>query len=75
MIVFWFLPYAIATGNAMVVKPSEKVPLTMIKIFELIDQLDLPDGLVSLVHGGKHSVDALLEHPLVKALVLLAAHL
>ena len=39
----------------------------MIKIFELIDQLDLPDGLVSLVHGGKHSVDALLEHTLVKA--------
>ena len=67
MIVFWFLPYAIATGNAMVIKPSEKVPLTMIKIFELIDQLDLPDGLVSLVHGGKHSVDALLEHPFVKA--------
>ena len=52
MIVFWFLPYAIATGNAMVIKPSEKVPLTMIKIFELIDQLDLPDGLVSFVHGG-----------------------
>ncbi|MBW8244128.1 CoA-acylating methylmalonate-semialdehyde dehydrogenase [Muricauda oceani] len=68
MIVFWFLPYAIATGNAFIVKPSEKVPLTMMKVFELIDTLDLPKGLVSLVHGGKESVDALLEHPLVKGI-------
>lgn len=68
MIVFWFLPYAIATGNAFIVKPSEKVPLTMIKIFELIDQLDLPKGLINLVHGGKDSVDAILEHPQIKAI-------
>lgn len=67
MIVFWFLPYAIATGNAFIVKPSEKVPLTMIKLFELLDQLDIPKGLVSLVHGGKASVDAILEHPTIKA--------
>jgi malonate-semialdehyde dehydrogenase (acetylating)/methylmalonate-semialdehyde dehydrogenase len=68
MIVFWFLPYAIATGNAFIVKPSEKVPLTMMKIFECIDQLNLPKGLVSLVHGGKPSVDAILEHPEIKAI-------
>jgi malonate-semialdehyde dehydrogenase (acetylating)/methylmalonate-semialdehyde dehydrogenase len=68
MIVFWFLPYAIATGNAFIVKPSEKVPLTMMKIFEFIDQLDIPKGLVNLVHGGKESVDALLEHPTIKAI-------
>lgn len=68
MITFWFLPYAIACGNAMVVKPSEKVPLTMIKIFHLIDQLDLPKGLVNMVQGGKEAVDALLEHSLVKAI-------
>lgn len=68
MIVFWFLPYAIATGNAFIVKPSEKVPLTMVKIFEFIDRLDLPKGLVSLVHGGKDSVDAILEHPDIKAI-------
>ena len=67
MIVFWFLPYAIATGNAFIVKPSEKVPLTMMKLFELIDQLDLPKGLISLVHGGKESVDAILENPTIKA--------
>ncbi len=68
MIVFWFLPYAIATGNAFIVKPSEKVPLSMMKIFELIDQLDIPKGLVSLVHGGKEAVDAILEHPTIKAI-------
>jgi len=67
MIVFWFLPYAIATGNAFIVKPSEKVPLTMMKLFELIDKLDLPKGLLSLVHGGKESVDAILENQTIKA--------
>ena len=68
MIVFWFLPYAIATGNAFIVKPSEKVPLTMMKIFEFIDQLDIPKGLISMVHGGKDSVDAILQHPTIKAI-------
>ncbi|WP_242157817.1 CoA-acylating methylmalonate-semialdehyde dehydrogenase [Aestuariivivens sediminis] len=68
MIVFWFLPYAIATGNGFIIKPSEKVPLTMMKIFEFIDQLDIPKGLVNLVHGGKDSVDAILEHPEIKAI-------
>ena len=68
MIPFWFLPYAIACGNSVVVKPSEKVPLTMMKVFELIDQLDIPKGLINLVHGGKPSVDGLLDHPDVKAI-------
>jgi malonate-semialdehyde dehydrogenase (acetylating)/methylmalonate-semialdehyde dehydrogenase len=68
MIPFWFLPYAIACGNSFILKPSEKVPLTMMKVFELIDQLDLPPGLVNLVHGGKESVDSLLDHPEVKAI-------
>ncbi len=67
MISFWFLPYAIACGNSMVVKPSEKVPLTMMKIFELIDQLDIPKGLLNMVHGGKASVDAILDHPDIKS--------
>jgi malonate-semialdehyde dehydrogenase (acetylating)/methylmalonate-semialdehyde dehydrogenase len=68
MIPFWFLPYAIACGNTFIVKPSEKVPLTMMKVFELIDQLDLPDGVLNLVHGGKESAEALLEHPDIKAI-------
>jgi malonate-semialdehyde dehydrogenase (acetylating) / methylmalonate-semialdehyde dehydrogenase len=68
MIPFWFLPYAIACGNPFILKPSEKVPLTMMKVFELIDQLDLPKGLINLVHGGKECVDALLDHPEVRAI-------
>ena len=68
MIPFWFLPYAIACGNTFIVKPSEKVPLTMNRLFQLIDQIGLPKGVVNLVHGGKESVDALLEHPSVSAI-------
>ena len=68
MIPFWFLPYAIACGNTVVVKPSEKVPLTMQKVFKLIEQLDLPAGVVNLVNGGKEAVDALLDHPTVRAI-------
>ncbi|HZG25688.1 MAG TPA: CoA-acylating methylmalonate-semialdehyde dehydrogenase [Chitinophagaceae bacterium] len=68
MIPFWFLPYAIACGNTFIFKPSEKVPLTMLKVFKLIDQLDLPEGLINLVHGGKETVDALLDNPDVKAI-------
>lgn len=68
MIPFWFLPYAIACGNTFILKPSERVPLTMVRVFELIEQLDLPDGVVNLVHGGKESVDALLDHPETKAI-------
>ena len=67
MIPFWFLPYAIATGNTFVLKPSERVPLTMMRVFELLDQIGLPKGVVSLVNGGKAVVDALLDHPKVRA--------
>jgi len=67
MIPFWFLPYAIACGNTYIVKPSEKVPKTMQLLFELIDQLDLPDGVVNLVHGGKEAVDSILDHRDIKA--------
>lgn len=68
MIPFWFLPYAIACGNTFILKPSERVPLTMMKVFQLIDQIDLPAGIINLVHGGKETVDALLDHPEVKAI-------
>src|SRR5437588_7295887 len=68
MIPLWFLPYAIACGNSFILKPSEKVPMTMGRIFDLIDQLDLPPGVISLVNGGKEVVDSLLEHPLVRAI-------
>jgi malonate-semialdehyde dehydrogenase (acetylating)/methylmalonate-semialdehyde dehydrogenase len=68
MIPFWFLPYAIACGNTFILKPSERVPLTMRRAFELLDQIGLPPGVVNLVNGGKAAVDALLDHPRVRAL-------
>src|SRR5438270_892835 len=68
MIPFWFLPYAIATGNAFILKPSERVPLTMRFAFELLERCGLPKGVVNLVNGGKAVVDALLDHPRVRAL-------
>ena len=68
MIPFWFLPYAIACGNTYIIKPSEKVPETMKLLFELIDQLELPDGVVNLVNGGKEVVDAILDHREIKAI-------
>ena len=68
MIPFWFLPYAIACGNTFVLKPSERVPLTMRRAFELLDQIGLPPGVVNLLNGGKAAVDALLDHPKVRAL-------
>jgi malonate-semialdehyde dehydrogenase (acetylating)/methylmalonate-semialdehyde dehydrogenase len=68
MIPFWFMPYAIACGNTVIVKPSEKVPLTMQRVFELVDSLDLPAGVVNLVNGGPSVVDAIIEHPEIKAI-------
>jgi malonate-semialdehyde dehydrogenase (acetylating)/methylmalonate-semialdehyde dehydrogenase len=58
MVPLWFLPYAIAAGNTFVLKPSEQVPLSQQKIFELIHQIGLPPGVVNLVHGGKDVVNA-----------------
>jgi malonate-semialdehyde dehydrogenase (acetylating)/methylmalonate-semialdehyde dehydrogenase len=68
MIPFWFMPYAIACGNTYIVKPSEKVPQTMTRIFELFEQLGLPSGVLNMVHGGKETVDAILENPAVQAI-------
>jgi malonate-semialdehyde dehydrogenase (acetylating)/methylmalonate-semialdehyde dehydrogenase len=68
MIPFWFLPYSIACGNTCIVKPSEKVPLTLQKVFELLEKTGLPQGVVNLVNGAKDVVDAILEHPTIRAI-------
>jgi malonate-semialdehyde dehydrogenase (acetylating)/methylmalonate-semialdehyde dehydrogenase len=68
MIPLWFLPYAVACGNSIIVKPSERTPMTMGKIMQLIEQAGFPPGVVSLLHGGKEAVDALLDHPDVRAI-------
>jgi malonate-semialdehyde dehydrogenase (acetylating)/methylmalonate-semialdehyde dehydrogenase len=63
MVPLWFYPYAIAAGNTFVLKPSEQVPLSQVKIVELLQQTGLPKGVMNLVHGGKDAVDALLRNP------------
>ena len=67
MITSWFMPYAIACGNTYIVKPSEKVPLTMQKIFQLIESTGLPQGVVNLVNGSEATVNAILDNPTIKA--------
>jgi malonate-semialdehyde dehydrogenase (acetylating) / methylmalonate-semialdehyde dehydrogenase len=68
MIPFWFLPYAVACGNTFILKPSERVPLTMQRAFALLEQVGFPKGVVSLVNGGKAAVDALIDHRDVRAI-------
>jgi len=68
MIPLWFTPYAIACGNCIILKPSEKVPLTLQKILELVEQTGLPKGVIQLVNGSKETVDAILDHPLIQAI-------
>src|SRR5206468_10099008 len=67
MVPAWMWPFAIACGNTFILKPSEKVPLTPTHAIQLLDEAGLPAGVMNLVHGGKEAVDALLNHPLVKA--------
>src|SRR4029450_9882048 len=69
MIPLWFLPFAIACGNAFVLKPSERDPRPSELIFELIDRIDqIPGGVGSLAHGARDAVNALLDHPEVDAI-------
>src|SRR5271165_2058654 len=67
MVPMWMYPFAIACGNTFVLKPSEKVPLTPTYAAQLLHEAGLPAGVFNLVHGDKTAVDALLHHPLVKA--------
>jgi malonate-semialdehyde dehydrogenase (acetylating)/methylmalonate-semialdehyde dehydrogenase len=62
MVPFWFLPYAIATGNTVVIKPSEQVPFSQVRLFQLMEKLNLPKGVVNMVHGGRDVVNGILEH-------------
>src|SRR5829696_1701074 len=68
MIPLWFMPYAVACGNCFVLKPSERVPVTSQKLFKILASLGLPPGVVTLVNGGREAVDAILDHPDVRAI-------
>jgi len=63
MVPMWFLPHAVACGNTFVVKPSERVPLSQVRIFELMHEAGFPAGVVNLVNGAKEAVDGILDHP------------
>ncbi len=67
MVPMWFVPIAIACGNAVVIKPSEKDPSAVNAVAALWREAGLPDGVMNVVHGDKEAVDALLTHPLVKS--------
>jgi len=73
MIPFWFMPYALATGNTYIVKPSEKVPTTMQIVFRLIDQVGFPPGVINLVNGSKETVNPILDHPLIRAVTFVGS--
>lgn len=66
MVPLWFMPYAIATGNTFVLKPSEQVPTTQQRMFELWNQVGLPKGVINMVHGSREIVTGMCEHPLIK---------
>jgi malonate-semialdehyde dehydrogenase (acetylating)/methylmalonate-semialdehyde dehydrogenase len=63
MVAWWFLPYALVSGNTFIVKPSEQVPMTQAKIFEVMEEVGFPDGVVNLVNGAHDVVNGLLDHP------------
>ena len=68
MVPLWTLPVAIACGNTFILKPSEKVPLSAIRLVELLEEAGLPPGVCNLVHGGREAVDTLLNHHQVQAI-------
>ena len=73
MIPFWYLPYAVACGNTYIMKPSEKVPMTMQFVTKLIEQVGFPKGVINLVNGAKESVNAILDHPSIRAVTFVGS--
>ncbi len=68
MVPLWMYPFAIAAGNTFLIKPSERVPMTPTRVVELLLEAGLPAGVIQLVHGGREVVEALLTHPLIRAI-------
>jgi malonate-semialdehyde dehydrogenase (acetylating)/methylmalonate-semialdehyde dehydrogenase len=67
MVPLWFLPFAVATGNCLILKPSEQVPLSARMLLRLLDECDLPPGVVNMVNGGREIVEAICDHPGIRA--------
>ncbi len=73
MVPFWFLPYALATGNTFIVKASEQVPLTMEMITRYIDEAGFPPGVFNLINGDRTAAGALVSHDLVKGVSIVGS--
>jgi len=73
MVAWWFLPYALVTGNTFIVKPSEQVPMTQTKIFEIVEEVGFPEGVVNMVHGSRDVVNGLLDHPDIEGISFVGA--
>jgi len=73
MVPLWFLPTAIACGNTFILKPSPQTPISAEILFEVLHDLDLPEGVVNLIQGGKEASMAVMEHPGIKGVSFSAA--
>src|ERR687893_1942634 len=68
MIPLWFAPLAVATGNTFILKPSQRTPLSAMRLAELFSEAGFPDGVFNVVHGARETVEALIDHPEVEAI-------
>jgi len=73
MVALWMLPQALVAGNAFILKPSERVPLTMLRFASILKDAGLPDGVFSIVQGGRPTVEALCDHPGIKAVAFVGS--
>src|ERR671939_509517 len=67
MVPMWTMPIAIGAGNTYILKPSERTPITAVRLGELLKEAGLPDGVFNIINGAREAVDAILEHPGIKA--------
>jgi len=73
MVPLWMLPQALVGGNAFILKPSEQVPLSVVRLAELLAEAGLPAGIFNVVNGGKDVVEALCDHPEIRALAFVGS--
>jgi len=73
MVPLWYLPFAIATGNTFIVKPSPRDPMSQVELFKLLDDAGIPPGVVNLVHGGVDVANYLLEHQDIKGMTFVGS--
>jgi len=73
MVPLWFAPYAVATGNTIIIKPSSEVPISQVKIAELVDEAGFPSGVWNIVNGGRTVVSGMLDNPVIKGIAFVGS--